>query len=236
MRPLEGILPQEEIQWLADRVVTHGGLVSYRTRPDGSLVPYELNCSYLDAVSNPQGGEPLERQVQRFLVSQAMALALQGVPAIYFHSLFGSRNWREGVQRTGRNRTINREKLDRARLEEALDDPLSVRSRVFNAYSHLIQVRTAEEAFHPQAGQQVMALDERVLAVWRLPRGQKGAVLCLHNVSGDRFVLPLPLEGTPFMGVQAVRDLITGRLAPAEKGALSLSVEPYGIHWLKEAR
>lgn len=237
VRPLEGILPQEEIQWLADRVVAHGGLVSYRTRPDGSLVPYELNCSYLDAVSNPQGGEPLDRQVQRFLVSQAMALALQGVPAVYFHSLFGSRNWHEGVRRTGRNRTINREKLDRASLERDVDDPSSVRAQVFNAYSHLIRVRKAEAAFHPQAGQKVVALDERLFALWRLPQKQEdGAVLCLHNVSADRFTLFLPLEGTPWAGVRAVRDLITGQVTPATAGTLPLTVEPYGVHWLKEVR
>lgn len=236
VRPLEGILPQEEIQWLANRVVAHGGLVSYRTRPDGSLAPYELNCSYLDAVSNPQGGEPLERQVQRFLVSQAIALAMQGVPAIYFHSLFGSRNWHEGVQRTKRNRSINREKLARAPLEEALNDPSSVRAQVFNAYARLIQVRTAEKAFHPQSTQKVVALDERLFALWRSPRSGEGAILCLHNVSADRFALPLPLGGTPWAGVRAVRDLITGRIAPVVENTLDLTVEPYGIYWLKEAR
>ncbi len=235
VRPLEGILPPEEIQWLADRTVTHGGLVSYRSRPDGSLAPYELNCSYLDAVSNPQGGEPLERQVQRFLVSQAIALALQGVPAVYFHSLFGSRNWQEGVRRTGRNRTINREKLDRACLEEALDDPSSVRALVFNAYSRLLKVRTAEGAFHPQSAQKVVALDDRLFALWRLPREGEGAVLCLHNVSADRFTLSMAQEGSPLAGASAVRDLLTGQRIPLS-GGLSFSIEPYGIYWLKEVR
>jgi len=236
VRPLEGILPPEEIQWLADRTVEHGGLVSYRSRPDGSLAPYELNCSYLDAVSNPRGGEPVERQVQRFLVSQAIALALQGVPAIYFHSLFGSRNWHEGVQRTGRNRTINREKLDRARLEQALNDPSSVRAQVFSAYSRLIAVRTAEAAFHPQSAQKVLALDDRLFALWRLPRGGKGAVLCVHNVSAERVPLFIAQEGTPLAGAMAVQDLLTGQRIPLLGGNLSFTVEPYGVYWLKEVR
>ena len=46
------------------------------------------------------------------MTAQAIMLALVGVPGIYFHSLFGSRGWREGVDLTGRNRTINRQKFD----------------------------------------------------------------------------------------------------------------------------
>jgi hypothetical protein len=45
----------------------------------------------------------------------AVKLCLQGVPAIYFHSLFGSRGDRLGAESRGIKRRINREKLERPR-------------------------------------------------------------------------------------------------------------------------
>lgn len=235
VRPLEGILPPEEVHWLAERVEAHGGRVSYRSNPDGSQSPYELNISYLDAVSNPYAAEPQEKQVQRFICSQAIALALQGVPAIYFHSLFGSRNWIDGVERTGRNRTINREKLDRAILDAQLADPTSIRAAVFRAYAHLIRVRGQEPGFHPLAAQHVVALDPRLFALWRLP--QKGAaLLCLHNVADADVALRLDLADTSLAGAEALLDIVSEKVYGVADGRLALTLAPYAVCWLKEVR
>ncbi len=68
------------------------GRVGYKTNADGSRSVYELNISYFDAISNPATEEPQLLQVARFLASQAMMLALAGVPGIYVHSLLGSRS------------------------------------------------------------------------------------------------------------------------------------------------
>lgn len=39
--------------------------------------------------------------VERFLASQVIQLAVPGVPAVYLHSVLGSRNWNEGVAPAG---------------------------------------------------------------------------------------------------------------------------------------
>jgi sucrose phosphorylase len=68
---------------MAERVEALGGYVSYKTNPDGSRSPYELNINYLDALADPNHTqEPVERVAQRFLASQAIMLALRGVPGI----------------------------------------------------------------------------------------------------------------------------------------------------------
>ena len=146
VRPVEGILTPAEVQALADRVLAHGGHASYKTNTDGSESVYELNISYFDALSDPQGGEPVSLQVARFMASQSIMLSLQGVPAIYAHSFFGSRNYPEGVEITGRARSINREKLQRAELEAALADPTSLRRQVWAAYRHLLEERAHQRA------------------------------------------------------------------------------------------
>ncbi len=120
LNPARGILRDDEITALVDRVVAHGGRVSYKSNPDGSTTPYELNINYFDALSDPNSSEPLALQIDRFVAAHAIMLALSGVPGIYFHSLFGSRGWPEGVTITGQNRTINRQKFDRAEVEREL--------------------------------------------------------------------------------------------------------------------
>ena len=109
---MTGILSDSEVQALADLTQSHGGNVSFKNNSDGSQSPYELNINYFDAVNHPDLVAQSQRTaVNRFIVSQAIGLCLAGVPGIYFHSLFGSRNYIEGVRETGRFRSINREKL-----------------------------------------------------------------------------------------------------------------------------
>ncbi len=149
LNPVRGILSSRDIDALVAQTLAHGGLISYKQNPDGFLSPYELNINYFDALSDPSGGEPLEIQIARFMAAEAIMLSLRGVPAIYFHSLFGSRNWKEGVDLYKYNRAINREKLDRHELELQLADPASLRSQVFDLHRRLLDRRSASAAFHP---------------------------------------------------------------------------------------
>lgn len=183
LNPARGLLPEAEIDRLVEQARAHGGLVSYKHNADGTQSPYELNINYFDALSNPQGREPLATQVERFIAAQAIMLALVGVPGIYFHSLFGSRGWPEGVQQTGRNRTLNRQKCARAELERALSDPASLRQQVFGRYRALLQQRAASPAFHPHGAQEVWDCGPAIFAVLRHAPDDRAHMLCLHNVS-----------------------------------------------------
>jgi hypothetical protein len=156
LNPARGILSDAEIAALVDRVVAHGGLVSYKHNADGSRSPYELNINYFDALSDPKSAESLDTQIDRFVAAHAIVLALSGVPGLYFHSLFGSRGWPEGVNLTGQNRSINRQKFDRAEMERELGDPQSRRARVFARLKRLLEVRAASAAFAPHSPQDVL--------------------------------------------------------------------------------
>lgn len=183
LNPARGILSNAEIDALVDRTLAHGGLISYKHNADGTQSPYEMNISYFDALSDPNGNEPLERQVDRFIAAQAMMLSIIGMPGIYFHSLFGSRGWLEGVQQTGRNRTINREKLRFDELKDQLTDESSLRSKVFTKYSQLLKTRSRSPAFDPHGAQIIHDLHPAVFAVERISSDGLSRMLCLHNVS-----------------------------------------------------
>lgn len=155
VRPLEGIVPDERVQQLADIVRKHGGRVNTRSKPDGTDSPYELNITYLEAVADSSSVSPADH-ARRFLATQAIMLAMQGMPAVYFHSLVGSPNDQEGVESSGQNRRINRHKYERGDLETALADPHGLQSRVFHGYQRLLAVRIEQPAFHPMAAQTVL--------------------------------------------------------------------------------
>ncbi|RLC90133.1 MAG: sugar phosphorylase [Chloroflexi bacterium] len=225
VRPVEGILTPEEVQVLVDRTLAHGGYVSCKTNADGSESVYELNISYFDALSDPQGGEAQGVQARRFMVSQAIMLALQGMPAIYVHSLFGSRNYREGVAQTGRYRSINREKFRRADLEAALADPASLRHQVFYPYLQLLRARAAHPAFHPNGPQRVLNLHPAVFAVLRTAPDGSEALLCLHNVTNTEVAISPEQRGV-------LRDIVTGATFHLPDGGGTLTLAPYQVLWL----
>jgi sucrose phosphorylase len=236
LRPAEGILNVDEINELVTRTQKHGGFVSYKTDLDGTQSPYELNISYFDALSNPADveREGIDVQVRRFMASQAIMLSLAGVPGVYVHSILGSRSYREGVQRTGRNRTINREKLLRLELENSLTDASSLRYRIFQAYTYLLRVRTAQRAFHPNGGQKVLLGNRALFVVLRTSMDGQEKILCLHNVSPEVQNLQITPEQFGVQRRGMITDLVTGtRYLVTGDGRLSLNVEPYQVLWLK---
>ncbi len=189
LNPARDILSSTELDALVARAKAHGGYVSSKKNPDGSESPYELNINFFDALSHPDAAEPLEVQVKRFLVAHAVMFALAGVPGIYFHSLFGSRNDQAGAKSSGIPRRINRQKLSRAKLEAELQQPTALQSRVFSGMRELLRQRRSHSAFAPAARQGVLNLDPRVFAVKRKSPDGVDAVLCLHNVSAESVTL-----------------------------------------------
>ncbi len=221
LNPVRGILSNAEIDSLVDKALAHGGLVSYKHNADGTQSPYEMNVNYFDALSNPNGNESLSLQIERFVAAQAIMLSLTGLPGIYFHSLFGSRGWLAGVQQTGRNRTINREKCDFDVLQNELANEDSLRSKVFAKYRQLLNARKSTPAFHPHGQQNILNIHPAVFAVERISPDEKARVLCLHNVSAQKNMV-----ATEF---KSATDLFTGRSLPISE----ITLEPYQILWMR---
>ena len=226
VRPAEGLLSGEEIQGLVDQTLDHGGQVSYKANPDGTKSVYELNITLYDALNHPLD-EPQDLGVKRFLASQAIMLSLSGVPGIYIHSLFGSPNSHTSVKETGRVRSINREKFQLSDLERELKDGSSRSSKVFTAYTHLLEIRKAHLAFKPLAPQQILDLGCQVFGVWRKTTDGSESILCLINVTSQlvEFSIESNEIDLPFPGV----DLLTGE----EYASSEISLDPYQILWIK---
>jgi len=221
VRPLEGLVPAAEIGRIADHIQRRGGRVSMKKNPDGTESPYELNCTWFDAMGgNP--GESEDVHLARFLCSQTVPLALKGIPALYIHSLTATPNDLAGMEKTGRARSINRRKWNEPDLAAALLDKASPTARVLGELTRLLKLRAKQRAFHPDAAQRILSLDEKVFAVERTSLDGQQVLLAISNLSSGSVDVPLSAP---------MKDLIQDRKIDSKK---PLSLAPYQTVWLAE--
>ena len=188
VRPLEGLLPDHERDALLELMHRFGGFVSMRSNPDGSDTPYEINITWFEAMCGTRRG-PDPWQIARFLCSQAIMLSLQGIPALYIHTLTGTLNDVEGVERSGRLRSINRRRWQLDELALLLESPSTPTHDVFHALHRLLVQRRQEPCFHPNAPQRVIETPPELLAIERGPLRNGRRLLALYNVTDSKFDL-----------------------------------------------
>lgn len=220
MRPTEGILSEFERAELVQLARDHGGDITGKRNSDGSISPYELNLNYFDAVNDPRVDEPEELQICRFLVSQAIPMALMGIPGIYIHSLLGSRNDYNGVKASGCARSINREQLHLDSLEKELADPESRRAKVFSKIKRLLMIRGQQSAFHPDATQNILDLGPELFVISRHNKQTRQRIVALHNVTAE------PQSAT-ISGIKI--DLLSSESIAGH----TVELAPYQVRWLQ---
>lgn len=222
VRPLEGIMPAERQRRFIDGIRARGGHVSTKRNRDGSESPYELNITWFSAMSDPDE----ELHLRRFLTSQAIMLALRGIPGIYFHSLVATPNDTAGVQRTGRARSINRRKFELDELDSASRAGESAPARVLEAYRRMLSVRMAQPAFHPEAGQEVVDLAHPSLVGWiRTSLDGQQRILVLANLGPEL----REVNGVAIAGMPPKVDLLAAPGASPGGGVVRL--RPYETAW-----
>lgn len=222
LTPVKAILNDAEIRALVEAAQARGGFVSYKT-VGGAQAPYELNCTYYSLLQNDNEDEALN--TEKFISAHAALLALRGVPAIYYHSLFGSKNDLDGYRRTKEKRVVNRKKFGEDELEALLHQKDGREADIFRRMLDLIQTRKRHPAFSPRAEQTVPALTKQLFAVVRACEEEK--IIALINVSGTRVTAKLPFfaEKTPVAASG-------GSIVEEDK----VTLPPYGYLWAKEDR
>jgi len=231
VRPLEGLLPQAELDALVAAMEQRGGLVSRRSNPDGSATPYELNITYYDAVGVPGDRDA---SIRRFLCSQTIAMSLQGIPGIYFNSLLGGGNDFAGVEESGRARSINRHKWTEAELAAMLaEDSAHPAARVLPEYLRRLHLRGAQAAFHPEAPQHVLDLPRGLFGI-RRTGGDGRRLWMIANLTGRTSGCAMSRIDRHWQR-HSWRELIGGWEADAAEWPDRLTLEPHQVVWLVQA-
>ena len=219
LNPLRGILPESEILSLVEKLQQEGALVNWKNNPDGTRSPYEINVTYLDALSSQDS--PDDERIARFILAHAVLLSFPGVPAVYIQSILGSRNDYEGVERLGYNRAINRKKYTAGQVDLELNNKQSIRHKIYSRLSEFIAIRRGERAFHPDAQAMFESLDEQILKIVRVAdNGER--ITALFNFSHNvHTVYEKVLSGVELLSGQAI-------------DGTELTLNPWQVMWIKE--
>ena len=228
VRPAEGLLYEDEYQTLLRKMQDFGGKISMRKKPDGTEAPYEINISFFDAMKGTAKGED-KWQIQRFLCSQTIMMALEGIPGFYIHSLLATPNDLEGVEATGRNRSINRHKWNYKELEKRLHNSKSPQSIVLKEMCRRIKIRRQQPAFHPNATQYTLhPLNKSIFMFWRQSVYRDQSIFCINNLS-DR-TQKLQLSTLNLTITESWRDLLGGQII--EDIYAKFTLKPYQCAWI----
>lgn len=227
MRPAEGLLSDEDIESVIATAKGFGGLASMRTMPDGSKRTYEINIALFDALKGTIDG-PDQWNIERFLCSQTIAMGLEGIPGVYIHSLLGTTNDYEGVEKSGHNRAINRRRWHYPDLLELLNEPESNHARVFAALTGLLKLRSAQAAFHPNATQFTLQLGDKLFGFWRQSLDRSQSIFAIHNVTSQ--TVRIPLMSLNLIGGETWTDLLSGDDIAQPGGEIEFA--PYKCRWI----
>lgn len=228
LRPLDGLIDEEERDALVDTIKDFGGKVTMRKAREGYDKPYELNIALFDALKGTMASGEDEWGLQRFVCAHAIMLALEGIPAVYIQSLFGSRNDYRRLEHTGRNRSINRHIWQIRELEKTLADKESDHSKVFDELTRLLGIRKKQPAFHPNATQFTLHLGTEIFAFWRQSMNRDQSIFCLSNVTDTQQLINL--ADINLISTDPWQDLISGEILKDLGGQLSM--QPYQTLWI----
>ncbi|MDH1318254.1 sugar phosphorylase [Enterobacter bugandensis] len=219
LNPLRGILPESEILALVEKLQQEGALVNWKNNPDGTRSPYEINVTYLDALSAQNSSD--DERIARFILAHAVLLSFPGVPAVYIQSILGSRNDYEGVERLGYNRAINRKKYTAGQVDLELNNKNSIRHKIYSRLSEFIAIRRGESAFHPDAQAFFESLDEQILKIVRVAKNGE-RITALFNFSNNVHTV----YGDTLTGM----ELLSGQAVSGKE----LTLNPWQVMWIKE--
>lgn len=218
LNPLRGLLPESEILALVEALQQEGALVNWKNNPDGTRSPYEINVTYMDALSRRESSD--EERCARFILAHAILLSFPGVPAIYIQSILGSRNDYAGVEKLGYNRAINRKKYHSEEITRELNDEATLRHAVYHELSHLITLRRSHNEFHPDNNFTIDTVNSSVMRIQR-SNAEGNCLTGLFNVSKN-------IQHVNITGLHG-RDLISEVDILGNK----ITLRPWQVMWIK---
>ncbi len=229
---VDGILSEEDIEYVVDKVKEHGGLISYKSGEGGEKTPYEMNVTWYSAINSSESGEDILLQVNRFVASRVIALVLQGVPGIYMHSIIGSENDYDAVVAEKSNRAINRSTIDAEDVFAALEDENSKLGLLAQRLRAVVKIRVKHAAFHPNGAQCVLKLSSDLFSVLRTSPDENEQILSIISVVNHDVVIKIGLDEIGIYNQKWV-ELLSGATMGANDSVLSVRLGAYETFFLK---
>ena len=223
IRPTEGILNEKTLSSFLKRLKKNGSKFSYRKVQNKSKKVYEANITVFDALRksdfDPKGLFFLERYVS----AHAIMISFEGIPAVYFNSLFGKSNDEAKYIITGNNRDVNRYKWNFNNITTKLRDKKSKQSIFYRNIGALLEIKRKQKAFHPNASRININLGPKIFCFKRISKDKKQSIICMTNLSSK-------IQTPNFKKIGSYRDLLNSNLKFREGNSLIL--KPFQTVWL----
>ena len=151
IRPTEGIFNKKILSKFIKRLKKNGSKFSFRKIQNKPKKIYEANITVFNALKKSDNDPKGVFFLERYISAHAIMMSFEGIPAIYFNSLFGTSNDEAKFVITGNNRDVNRYKWNLDDISKKLVNKKSKQSIIFNKLINLFAVRKRQKAFHPNA-------------------------------------------------------------------------------------
>lgn len=234
MKPIRGILPEEEIEALCSHLVEHcGGRPNHASLPGGKQIVYEVCTTPWEAINGVDADRDeadFQTKLDRYLAVISLSFVVRGLPALYINGLLGTASYlpEDGLDE---NRTVNRQIFDKDELFASLRDPSHRHSRVLSAVRELLGGRRKHAAFSQNAPDPVVLETpcKPVVAVL-LPAPDGPDLVQLVNLAGtpQTVVSELPRAITEIAAVRGSAE----RLGTSAKRGIQYELNPFETAWL----
>ena len=184
MRPVEGILPENEVQNYFNFFKKQGGLFSYRTNA-GKKSVYEVNITLLQAFKESYNGKD-KFVFERFILAHTILFSMEGIPAIYIQNYLGSKNDNSKVKKTNSFRSINRRNWNFDNLVKIFQNKSNINSKILYSLNRLMILRKKQIAFHPNATQFTLQLGDIFFGIWRQSIDRSQSIFCISNLTNKK--------------------------------------------------
>ncbi|MBD1139766.1 alpha-amylase [Pelagibacterales bacterium SAG-MED38] len=183
MRPTEGILNEKSLNNFIKRLKKNGSKFSYRKVQNKSKKVYEANITVFDALKKSNNDPHGKFFLERYVAAHAIMISFEGIPAVYFNSLFGKSNDNSKYIITGNNRDLNRYKWNYKNITKKLNNKTSKQSIIYQNLGKLLDIKRKQKAFHPDAKRLNINLGSKIFCFKRVSLDKKQTIISITNCS-----------------------------------------------------
>ena len=183
IRPTEGLLNKKTLNNFLARLKKNGSKFSYRKVQNKVKKVYEANITVFDALKKSDYDIKGKFYLERYISCHAIMISFEGIPAIYFNSIFGTSNDEAKYIITGNNRDVNRYRWNFKNITNKLKNKKSKQYIFYQNICNLLNIRRKQKAFHPNALRINLNFGQKIYAFKRVSIDKKQTIICITNLS-----------------------------------------------------
>ena len=224
MRPTEGLFNQKVLNNFLKRLKKNGSKFSYRKVLNKTKKVYEANITVFDALKKSDNDQKGKFYFERYISAHAIMISFEGIPAIYFNSIFGTANDEAKFIITGNNRDINRYKWNLKNINNKLKDSKTKQNKFYTSICNLLKIRRNQKAFHPNASRINIDFGGKIYGFKRVSEDKKQTIICITNLSSKIQTIKIDKKN------QKMKNLLNSKINILNKKFLIL--KPFETIWL----